>query len=109
MRISWSTKLTNERVVKMSGQKLSLIRLRQLKFFCHVMRKREVEHLAITGEVLGKKAKRRDKVNYLKQIPNNAIDLIRTDNRKGWQLYLSVAANVLIHRPGKGKRALLEL
>ena len=89
----------------MSDQKTSLnkeIRLGKLKSFGHVLTKREVEHLAKTGKIPGKKARGIKRIIYLKQILNNSIDLIkRTDSRKGCQLYSSVEANVWTHRPGK--------
>ena len=57
IRICWTK---NERVVKMSGQKGSLFKEIRLKFFGHVTRKREVEHLALTGKIPVKKARGRD-------------------------------------------------
>ena len=79
--------------------------LRQLKFFGHVLRKRNVENLVVTG--LDKKARGRERTNYLSQFPRNAIELIRrTDDRRKWRLYSRVAANVWTYRPGNRRRSL---
>ena len=79
--------------------------LRQVKFFGHVMRKRTVEHLVVTGRLLGKQSRGRERTNYLFQFPRNAIKLIRrNDDRRKWRLYSHVAANVWTYRPGNFRK-----
>ena len=103
MRLNWQKKMSNEKVVQPMEQQSVLLRdmrPRQLKFFGHVMRKRSVEHLVVTRRLLGKKARGRERTNYLSQFPRNAIDLIRrTDDRRQWRLYSRVAANFWTYRP----------
>ena len=69
------------------------------------MRKRSVAHLVVTGRLLGKKARGREKSNFFSQFSRNAIEVIRrTDDRRKWRLYSLVAANVWSYRPGNGRR-----
>ena len=53
MRISWKDKVSNEEVFRRAGTGRKLIfdlRMRQMKFLGHVMRKGELENLAMTGK-----------------------------------------------------------
>ena len=101
MRLSWQRKMSNAKVVLLMQQQLVLLRdmrHRQLKFFGHFMRKRSVEHLVVTGWLLGKRQRKNE---LSSQFPRNAIELIRrTDDRRKWRLYSRVAAIVWTYRPG---------
>ena len=103
MMLSWQRKISNEKVVQLMQKQpvlLGEIRLRRLKLFGHVMSKRSVEHLIITGRLLGKKARGRERTNHLSQFPQNATQLIRgTDDRRKWRLYSRLAAIVWTYRP----------
>ena len=82
MRLNWQNEMSNEKVVQLMQQQLVLLRdmrLRQLMFFGHVMRERSVEHVFVTGRLLGQKARGRKRTKYLSQFPRNVIELYQTN------------------------------
>ena len=67
IRIPLTSKTTNETVVKEAIAKRTLandIRKRKGKFFGHFMRRRGLEHLAITGKINGQRSRRRLILEY---------------------------------------------
>ncbi|GFO35533.1 RNA-directed DNA polymerase from mobile element jockey [Plakobranchus ocellatus] len=61
LRIPWTAKKTNERVLNEANKRRSLVRTirkRQATFLGHVMRRGKLEHLVTTGKFEGKKAKK---------------------------------------------------
>ena len=68
LRIPWTKKVTNEKVLEKAQTGRSLMKAlyqRQLKFFGHVMRKKKLEHPAITGKTEGSRARERQRRTYL--------------------------------------------
>ena len=68
LKISWLEKKSNQEVLEMSGQERSLIktiRKRQMKFVGHIYRKREIEHLSMTGRIDGRRSRGRQRETYI--------------------------------------------
>ena len=68
MRISWKDKVSNEEVFRRAGTGRKLIfdlRMRQMKFLGHVMRNGELENLAMTGKIEGKRSRGRRRVLWM--------------------------------------------
>ena len=68
LKISWLEKKSNQEVLEMSGQERSLIktiRERQMKFVGHIYRKREIEHLSMTGRIDGRRSRGRQRETYI--------------------------------------------
>ncbi|GFS04715.1 endonuclease-reverse transcriptase [Elysia marginata] len=60
LRIPWTAKKTNERVLQEAQSKRSLldkIRKRQATFFGHIMRQEKLENLIITGMMTGRRCR----------------------------------------------------
>jgi len=102
LKIAWTEKKTNEKVLRMANTKRSLmetIRRRQLDFFGHVMRRNGLENIAITGKV-GRRKRGRPRLKYVNNLSSSLkesaseIELIcATGNRHRWK---SMVANVAI-------------
>ena len=70
-RISWTTHITNETVLKQScqvRQLLNTIKNRQLQFFGHITRQENLVQTSITGHINGKPARGHQRYNYLDQL-----------------------------------------
>ena len=70
-RNSWPTHVTNETVLKETcqvRQLLNTIKNRQLQFFRHIMRQENLDQISITGRINGKRARGRQRCNYLDQL-----------------------------------------
>ena len=70
-RISWTAHITNETVLKQTcqvRQLLNTIKNTQLQFFGHIMRQENLEQISITGRINGKRARGRQRYNYLDQL-----------------------------------------
>ena len=97
-RISWKALKTNSEVLAQTGTSRDLlksIRTRQLRFLGHVIRKRKLEHLALTGKIDGRRSKGRQRNVYLQQFRASPIDVLRiANNRKAWKEFSKVAINV---------------
>ena len=68
LRISWMDKVSNEEVFQTAEVKRKLlhdIRIRQLGFLGHVMRKGGLENLALTGKIEGKRSRGRRRVLWM--------------------------------------------
>ncbi|GFO13084.1 RNA-directed DNA polymerase from mobile element jockey [Plakobranchus ocellatus] len=64
LRIPWTAKKTNERVLNEANKRRSLVRTirkRQATCLGHVMRRGKLEHLVTTGKFEGKKKQRKTK------------------------------------------------
>ena len=67
-RISWTKKITNEKVLELAGNKRSLmetIRKKQLSFVGHIIRENGLERLCLEGKIEGRKARGRQRLTYL--------------------------------------------
>ena len=68
LRISWTARKTNEEVLNEAGETRKLpitTRLRQAKFFGHVMRRKQLEQLVTTGKHNGKRCRGRQRQKIL--------------------------------------------
>ena len=102
LKISWTEKKSNLKVRRAAGVQRTLmmtIRQRQLDFFGHVMRRKGLEALVVTGKVEGRRARGRQRQKYLDSLctclEDNAspIQLIRaTEDRLFWH---DMVANVV--------------
>ncbi|GFN79998.1 endonuclease-reverse transcriptase [Plakobranchus ocellatus] len=64
LRIPWTAKKTNERVLNEANKRRSLVRTirkRQATFLGHVMRREKLEHLITTGKLEGKRSRGRQR------------------------------------------------
>ncbi|GFO22434.1 UDP-glucuronosyltransferase 2a1-like [Plakobranchus ocellatus] len=65
LRIPWTAKKTNERVLNEANKRRSLVRTiirkRQATFLGHVMRRGKLEHLVTTGKFEGKRSRGRQR------------------------------------------------
>ncbi|GFO00325.1 endonuclease-reverse transcriptase [Plakobranchus ocellatus] len=64
LRIPWTAKKTNERVLNEANKRRSLVRTirkSQATFLGHVMRRGKLEHLVTTGKFEGKRSRGRQK------------------------------------------------
>lgn len=96
-RISWTTKTTNEAVLRQVNKERDLlksIRHRQARFLGHVMRKGKLEHLSLTGKIEGKRARGRQRQKYLHHLSENPNEVIHaTYNRSNWKKFIMEAAD----------------
>lgn len=102
MRISWIERKTNEEVLRMVSAErelVQIIRKRQLQFLGHVVRRKQLEHLVLTGMVSGKRARGRQRLTFLTAMKNvtgkRPTELLHLcDDRERWrQLTASTIAN----------------
>lgn len=103
LKVPWTDKRTNEEVLQMMEERRTLmttIKLRQMKFFGHVMRKEGLENLAVTGMVEGKRSRGKQRSKYTDRMREemgigNNIELLRnTRDREKWK---SMAADAAMH------------
>ena len=79
-QMSWSAKKSNENVLRQIGQhprSLKSIKIRQMSFLGHVIRKEKLEHLSLTGVIPGKRARGRQRQTYLQQFTKCPTTLIQ--------------------------------
>ena len=102
-KISWVEKKSNAHVLQSINSERELIktiRIRQMRFLGHVMRRGELENLSLTGKIEGKRARGRQRDTYMKTLSRN-IDgnwttgklLQTTADRTRWQF---LTANVRV-------------
>ena len=97
MRIPWTDKVCNEDVLSRAQVKRKLmydIRVKQLNFLGHIIRKDGLENLAMTGRIEGKRSRSRRRVTWMSSVKgwlqergvkHQEVELIeRTRNRKLW-------------------------
>jgi len=68
MSISWTDKLTNDAVLLKADTQRSLLKViasRQIRFLGHVLRKNELEAIALTAKIEGKRARGRQRNMFL--------------------------------------------
>src|SRR5437870_13731561 len=71
LRISYKKHTTNEEVLNRMATKRNLIitiRRRQMCFFGHVMRNKEIENFSITEKIEGKLCRGRQRITYTKSL-----------------------------------------
>ena len=68
---SWLDRLSNETVLRKADTRRELIKMitvRQMRFLSHVNRKEEIEYLAMTGKITGKRARGRQRMTFMNSI-----------------------------------------
>ena len=105
-RTSWRAKKSNENVLRQIGHHTTLfdichrlllrsIKIRQIRFLGHVIRKEKLEHLSLTGLIPGKRARGRQRQTYLQQFGKSLTTLIQDAyDRKAWKKVTPEAINV---------------
>ena len=101
LRISYTQHVTNERVLEgMSAEKelIKTIRVKQMKFFGHIMRNKGVENMIITGKIKGKRSQGKQRLTFTKSLSNwigiNEVELTRvTQDRQRWKATTSEVWN----------------
>ncbi|XP_071959530.1 uncharacterized protein [Antedon mediterranea] len=71
MRIPWTDRVSNEDVLIRAGvcrKLLKGIRIRQMRFMGHVLRKGGLENLALPGKIEGRRSRGRKRVTWLASI-----------------------------------------
>src|SRR5437870_13500742 len=71
LRISYTKHITNEEVLSRMATTRNLIitvRGRQMSFFGHVMRNKEIENFSISGTIEGNRCRERQRITYTKSI-----------------------------------------
>ena len=89
LRISYQDRVTNETVLQRVHQRrqlLNTIHTRQISFVGHVIRKGELEELALNGKIKGKKARGRQRLSFLYQAKKSSN---LTTERSIWDAALS--------------------
>ena len=69
--MKWTKKITNEKVLNKTIQKsnvISDISKRQITFVWHIMTKDKLEYLAVTGKIVGKRARGRRRMLFTDQL-----------------------------------------
>ena len=96
----WTAKMTNEKVMEKAGTRalMKTLTVRQMDFFGHVMRKGDLEYLAFTAKIEGRRARGKQRMTYADSLSTRVgvqpMDLIRaTATREIWR---NMAANVSI-------------
>ena len=89
-KVKWTEKITNEKVLNKTIQKSNIITdilKRQITFFGHIMRKDKLEYLAVTGKIVGNRARRRRRTLFPDQIVKskkceNTMELFRKATKR---------------------------
>ena len=101
LRIPWTARKTNEEVLNEAGETRKLLtstRRRQTKFFGHVMRRKQLEHLVTTGKLNGKRYRDRQRQKILDMLadwmehqkPGKLISFM--DDRVNWRAMIANAS-----------------
>ncbi|GFN74974.1 UDP-glucuronosyltransferase 2a1-like [Plakobranchus ocellatus] len=99
LRIPWTAKKTNERVLNEANKRRSMVRTirkRQATFLGHVMRRGKLEHLVTTGEFEGKRSRGRQREKIMDGLatwlgPGKVSDILAAVKDK--DLWRDVIAN----------------
>ena len=102
MRIPWTDRVTNEEVLRRAGVERKLImeiRIRQMSFVGHIIRKDGLENLALTGKIEGKRGRGRKRMNWMTSLNawitergagQREVELIQTArNRDLWHAMIA--------------------
>ena len=96
-KLKWTEKITNEEVLNKiikNSNIMSDISQRQISFFGHMMRKDNLEYLAVTGKIVGNRTRGKKGTLFTGQLVkwtncNNSIELFRKTTKREL-----IAANV---------------
>ncbi|GFR71049.1 endonuclease-reverse transcriptase [Elysia marginata] len=107
LKISWAERTSNEEVLRRAGVKkdaVYIVRKRPLSFVGHIYRQDDLERLARTGHVQGKRDRGRQRVTFLHSLNQGVTQGTRSkteflrlaDDREEWRLMTADVCN----RPG---------
>jgi len=67
LRIAWTDKLSNEEVLQRTNASRNLLKIinRQIRFVGHIVRKSQLEAIALTGRIEGKRARGRQRKTFM--------------------------------------------
>ena len=71
LSISWLDQLSNETVLRKADTRrelMKMITVRQMRFLGQLNRKEKIEHLAMTGKIIGKQARGRQRMTFMSSI-----------------------------------------
>ena len=101
LRVSWVGRKTNESILEEIGKKremLRMIRIRQLGFLGHILRKEALENLSLTGKIARSRGRGRPRKKYMDGIRKTIMGglsigetLQMTRDRREWK---SIIVNV---------------
>ena len=97
LRVSYADHITNEEVLdrlSITRQLINQIRKRQIEFFGHVIRNKELENIIVTGKLDGKRSRGRPRMTYLNSLSRwfgvEERELIRlAQSREEWKTLAS--------------------
>ena len=102
--ISWLDRMSNETVLRKADTRRELIKMitvRQMRFLSHVNRKEELEYLALTGKIAGKRVRGRQKMIFMNSIIRRmggswtACEVLQTSkDRRTW---MDIIVNIERH------------
>src|ERR1700730_13435169 len=100
LRIYYTRHITNEVLNRMATTRhiINTVRNRQISFFGHVMRNKEIESIIIRGKIEGKRCKGRQRITYTKSLSEwmniEEVDMIRfAGDRDIWKTMIAKAGN----------------
>ncbi len=96
MRIPWTKKMRNDTVLQRAGttrQLMLTIVTRQVRFLGHVLRKKQLEHLVLTGKVEGRRSRGRQRMTHLRWLSRvtdrTTLNIIRMCMERGERLIVA--------------------
>ena len=97
LRVSYADHITNEEVLdrlSITRQLINQIRKRQIEFFGHVIRNKELENIIVTGKLDGKRSRGRPRLTNLNSLSRwfgvEERELIRlAQSREEWKTIAS--------------------
>ena len=88
LKISWMERISNEEVLRRMDCERELmvnVRVQQMRFLGHVMRREELENLSLTGRIPGSRARGRQREKYMDGI----VRIVGGERRAGQLLQMT--------------------
>ena len=108
LRVPWTARMSNERVLERAGverQLLRVVRTRQLRFLGHVLRGNDLEREVLLGRIEGRRGRGRPRMRYttslLEDVPGNRrfVDLVEmARDRREWRSMVAHVDQDMAHR-----------
>ena len=108
LRVPWTARMTNERVLELAGvgrELLRVVRTRQLRFLGHLLRRNGLEKEALLGRIEGTRARGRPRIKYsaslMEDIPGDLrfVDLVEmAQDRREWRSMVAHVDQDMAHR-----------
>ena len=103
LKISWMERISNEEVLRRMDCERELmvnVRVQQMRFLGHVMRREELENLSLTGRIPGSRARGRQREKYMDGI----VRIVGGGRRAGQLLQMTREGGVAVHGRQVGPR-----